>query len=231
MTKALPQPLSQNEEKRLAQIAYLKEYRIRNAAIIAEKAKAKYLGNRDAILAQKREYAARTADARAEYRENYYKENREKIIEKAAKLRALKREELARWQREYRQKNQELMWERDRKYYQQHRERNLRSKSEWGKTEVGRLKQRAKNQIRRARKNSVPHNLKVSDIVCLKALSKGRCFYCGNKRKLTIDHIIPISKGGGHTRDNVVMACKSCNSSKNAKDPIRFARERGMLLI
>ncbi|MBE9137683.1 HNH endonuclease [Nodosilinea sp. LEGE 07088] len=41
-----------------------------------------------------------------------------------------------------------------------------------------------------------------------------RCQYCGSPRRLTIDHVIPHSKGGTHTWDNVVAACERCNTTK-----------------
>lgn len=43
------------------------------------------------------------------------------------------------------------------------------------------------------------------------------CVYCGetNKRVLTIDHVIPQSKGGPNTWDNLVTACKKCNGEKS----------------
>ena len=41
-----------------------------------------------------------------------------------------------------------------------------------------------------------------------------RCAYCHKRTKLEVDHVIPISKGGNHTADNVVPACRSCNASK-----------------
>ena len=41
-----------------------------------------------------------------------------------------------------------------------------------------------------------------------------RCAYCGAKGKMTQDHVIPLSLGGTHTVDNVVPACRSCNSAK-----------------
>lgn len=51
----------------------------------------------------------------------------------------------------------------------------------------------------------------------------GRCVYCGSgSKKITMDHIQPISKGGAHSKENVVPACKSCNSRKGAKDPALF---------
>ena len=42
------------------------------------------------------------------------------------------------------------------------------------------------------------------------------CVYCGcsNQRTLTLDHVIPQSKGGKDSWDNLVTACKSCNSEK-----------------
>ncbi len=43
-----------------------------------------------------------------------------------------------------------------------------------------------------------------------------RCAYCG-KRADTIDHVVPRSRGGTHTWDNCVAACRSCNSRKADK--------------
>lgn len=42
------------------------------------------------------------------------------------------------------------------------------------------------------------------------------CVYCGNsdRRLLTLDHVIPQSKGGPNTWDNLVTACKPCNGEK-----------------
>jgi 5-methylcytosine-specific restriction endonuclease McrA len=41
----------------------------------------------------------------------------------------------------------------------------------------------------------------------------GRCQYCG-KRAESIDHVVPRSRGGTHTWENVVAACGRCNSAK-----------------
>ncbi len=40
------------------------------------------------------------------------------------------------------------------------------------------------------------------------------CVYCGTKKNLNIDHVIPQSKGGRNTFENTVTACVSCNSRK-----------------
>lgn len=41
-----------------------------------------------------------------------------------------------------------------------------------------------------------------------------KCVYCGAPRDLTLDHVIPKSKGGQTSWGNLVTACKSCNSKK-----------------
>ncbi|MEO9485002.1 MAG: HNH endonuclease [Ekhidna sp.] len=43
----------------------------------------------------------------------------------------------------------------------------------------------------------------------------GKCQYCGTSKELTIDHIIPRSKGGKSTWTNLVTACQRCNSRKS----------------
>jgi 5-methylcytosine-specific restriction endonuclease McrA len=45
-----------------------------------------------------------------------------------------------------------------------------------------------------------------------------KCTYCGDKNaRLTIDHIVPKSKGGKSTFENTVAACKPCNNKKGSK--------------
>lgn len=45
------------------------------------------------------------------------------------------------------------------------------------------------------------------------------CQYCGTKRELTIDHVIPRAKGGKDTWTNLVTACKKCNAKKGNDTP------------
>lgn len=46
-----------------------------------------------------------------------------------------------------------------------------------------------------------------------------KCQYCGSKDQLTIDHIIPSSRGGKSNFENCVAACKPCNVRKNNRTP------------
>ena len=48
-------------------------------------------------------------------------------------------------------------------------------------------------------------------------LAKGICHYCGGHfppDELTMDHIVPVVRGGRSTRGNVVVCCKECNNAK-----------------
>ena len=47
------------------------------------------------------------------------------------------------------------------------------------------------------------------------------CQYCGHTKQLTLDHVIPRSKGGKHSWDNVVTACERCNGRKGDRTPIQ----------
>ncbi len=44
------------------------------------------------------------------------------------------------------------------------------------------------------------------------------CQYCGRPAE-NVDHVVPKSRGGGHTWDNVVAACRPCNSRKENRSP------------
>jgi 5-methylcytosine-specific restriction endonuclease McrA len=67
---------------------------------------------------------------------------------------------------------------------------------------------------RRAKNQSVPSDITLERIELLKAAQKYRCAYCDRKRRLTIDHIIPVSKNGVHMMFNIALACRPCNSRK-----------------
>lgn len=50
------------------------------------------------------------------------------------------------------------------------------------------------------------------------AAAAGRCAYCARERPLTMDHIIPLCRGGTHDVGNIAAVCLPCNASKGAKD-------------
>ena len=56
-------------------------------------------------------------------------------------------------------------------------------------------------------------------------LAKGKCHYCGRRfhpSQLTMDHIVPIVRGGFTRKQNVVTCCKECNSKKKYLLPVEW---------
>ena len=51
----------------------------------------------------------------------------------------------------------------------------------------------------------------------IEKLYNSNCFYCGASENITMDHVIPLSRGGKHSIGNIVPACGKCNYSKNDK--------------
>ncbi len=57
--------------------------------------------------------------------------------------------------------------------------------------------------------------------------AKGVCHYCGRSTRpaeLTMDHIVPLARGGNTTKGNVVPACKTCNNRKKHLLPMEWER-------
>lgn len=55
--------------------------------------------------------------------------------------------------------------------------------------------------------------------------AKGVCYYCGRpspQKELTMDHIVPVARGGKSTKGNLVPACKECNNAKKQLLPMEW---------
>lgn len=58
-----------------------------------------------------------------------------------------------------------------------------------------------------------------------KKCAEGRCYYCNAKispGELTMDHIVPIIRGGRSVKGNIATACKECNNKKKYLLPIEW---------
>ncbi len=53
----------------------------------------------------------------------------------------------------------------------------------------------------------------------------GLCHYCGNRfafKDITMDHLVPLARGGRSTKDNLVPCCKDCNNLKKSMLPLEW---------
>ena len=53
------------------------------------------------------------------------------------------------------------------------------------------------------------------------------CWYCGSAENLSVDHIIARERGGTDSGENLIYACRTCNSSKGSKDLMAWMASRG----
>ena len=58
-----------------------------------------------------------------------------------------------------------------------------------------------------------------------KRVQSGICYYCNSKvgrEQLTMDHVVPLSRGGKSKKGNIVAACKACNNKKKSMLPLEW---------
>ena len=167
---------------------------------------------------------------------SYQQANIDRINERRREYKAEHRERFNEYDREYHRKNPETKLARDRKYRQEHREeikikksissKRRRSTEEYKKRSAEynhqyrqlHPEQNAQNfNNRRARILQAGGSFTTKEWVELCAYYEFTCLCCGRcepEIKLTADHVIPLSKGGTNSIDNIQPLCQSCNSSK-----------------
>ena len=69
-------------------------------------------------------------------------------------------------------------------------------------------------------------NVRPIDIQDERRKLSGRCMYCGRAAE-SMDHLIPRLRGGPDSADNLIPACRQCNSSKGGRDVLLWAASKG----
>lgn len=150
---------------------------------------------------------------------------------RARAWRAANREKHRTYQRQYRLDHKEECYEKNRRWAKGNpelvREYHRRSRNRTPSTyKASHQKYWAKNPDmrrlacanRRARKVTNGGSISESQWQEVKRKYDFRCLRCGKKKPLTLDHVVPISKGGCHEVSNIQPLCLECNSSKSTKD-------------
>lgn len=209
--------------------------------------KKSYAKNREKELAKNKERDRLTRIKKPEYFANVMRRYRERHPEKVAKAQkkydATRRKEKAISLRAWRKKNPERVKEFERRRAEKHPNRRSESyaKNKEKEKAATRVWCRAnpekaaaintKNQHkRRARKALSEDNYTLAQIRSLREAIGGKCALCRLKGRMTVDHIVPLARGGSNGIRNIQFLCKPCNSKKQDKDPIDFAQQLGMLL-
>lgn len=205
-----------NREKVKAKV---KEWALKNKEKIVDQCRAYYLKNKGRLLKKAQQYAIQNKSKVVEYKRKWKNKNRELV-----KVR----------HKEWKKANRERYKIQQREWYERNKEQAKQASVKWAKTPSGKASFANSAHRRRALKAKTTSESIADEIKRLLKLAKA-CYYCerpfSKTLKPTIDHILPLNKGGSHTIDNLCLACKSCNSKKNAKHPEEWAKQIGRLLI
>lgn len=171
-------------------------------------------------------------------------ESCEELVHKNGRCLTHHRQYSAEKMREWRLKNPEKVKENDRRYRQNNPEAAYASQLKWRLNNQEHLRELhqsyAKKNWESRYANKHRHQARSRgrevDLVLRKEIKRmyhSPCVYCGAKERITLDHLIPLSRGGNHTIGNLAPACRSCNARKGTKLPIEFKvwRKKVMSLI
>ncbi len=155
--------------------------------------------------------------------------NREHVAEQRRRYQQANPEKVAEQRRRYRQANREQINEQIRRWQQANREHVTEQKRRW--EQANREHVAARVGRRRARlKNALPPDVTPAMIEAHLAgqmkRQHGLCYYCQGafikghpQLQATVDHVVPIDRGGEDRPENLVWAHKKCNSAKRNKLP------------
>lgn len=173
--------------------------------------------------------AVKYKEKRAEYTKEYRKKNKEQLKETKKKYYEDNKEKINLKNRIYHHNNKDRLNKISNKYYNENKEIIRQKSKEYYNSEKGKLVFKKA----RVKRKALVRKAKVGDIDLNKIISNKKCYWCNTKildNNYHIDHYIPISKGGEHSNDNLVLSCPKCNLTKGAKDPFIFANSIGRLL-
>lgn len=148
-----------------------------------------------------RAWRAKNKERVAELNRMFYQENRQKRLE---------------YHRSYRQKNKDYFKEAMKKFKRDNPSYSRNYNREWSRANPEKINERSRK--RRARRLGNGGAFTAQEWHMLKQHYKFTCLCCRRQEpeiQLTVDHVIPLSKGGRHSIENIQPLCRSCNSAKH----------------
>ena len=156
-----------------------------------------YKRNRETVIKANKEYVKNNADVVASRKKLYYENNKDHANAQKKIYYENNKEKFKDARRVYVQKNKELIAQKRREYYATERGKEV--------IDSGRTK----------RRKNIGQIFNVTEKDLQRIRSNG-CVVCADSN-VTIDHIVPVVKGGNHSIGNLQGLCRSHNSSKGSK--------------
>ena len=198
---------------------------------VKKKHKQYYEANRERTLERTKKWQEAHREHKSQYNAQYYEANserlregakqyyevhRERIRERSKQYYEAHREHILQYNAQYREANKEQIAEWMKQFSKQYYEANRERIREGAKQyyEANREVFRIRVQRRKARIKELPYTLTREEWEQALKYFGYRCAYCGKLEKLTQEHFIAVSHGGGYEKYNIIPACGKCNSSK-----------------
>lgn len=158
-----------------------------------------------------RKWKENNQDKIREYSYQYYHENKEALNKKV---------------RVWRRDNPEKVRRQKRRWRRANPKKAARSVENWVKSNPG--KSAAIKRRYRAKRAEADGDFSPAEFKALCEQYNNRCLSCGKKRKLTADHVLPLSMGGSNDISNIQPLCQPCNSGKRDRH-IDYRTKPGIL--
>jgi 5-methylcytosine-specific restriction endonuclease McrA len=211
------------EERRRKKLARARERRATDP-IFRERDRAAQKRRRDrrtdeqraAQAAYLKRWRAENPEACKRNRQRWYEENKEKAEAGRRSRQKKVYEKRKRYLSAWYQKNKERRVEQATQWRLANKERWNRYADKWRKENPDELRAYAQKRMVIVRTQTVG-TVTADDIKAILAENGSRCVYCNKRKATTIDHVIPLSRGGAHAVHNLAGACLPCNASKGSK--------------
>lgn len=188
------------------------------------------------------EYRKKCAEKVAVAKKKAYDAKRDEYIKKSALRYAANKDQIATENKKYRQNHQHAVLERKKNYRQNNKEKIARSEKEYYEKNKEYVLERCRkyslanphvavNAFARRRSRIGEDKLSTGIFTKLFDMQSGKCNGCQTplgsiRRKIHIDHIMPLARGGRNIDENVQLLCARCNQTKSAKHPEDWKRQK-----
>lgn len=142
--------------------------------------------------------------------------NKKRVQELNREFYESNREERKAYHRQYRREHPEYFRDKIQEFREENPSYHRDYMREWARANSDKIKE--KDNKRRAFKMGQDNSFTAQEWAELKQRYNYTCLRCGRREpeiKLTADHVVPISKGGWGTIDNIQPLCRACNTAKH----------------
>jgi 5-methylcytosine-specific restriction endonuclease McrA len=209
---AVPRNPTRTPDEKRAQIRGIQaRYRERHRDDLRRKRRERYW--RDPVKTKKQQQ---------ESNRRYKAKHKDQLQVRSREYRLKHRDELVAKMRAWRRENLEQLRARDRQRNRERRAERVAYMREWREANRDRVRSYLRAEFHKRRLQSAGESFSAKEWRDLCARYGNRCAYCGSAGPLTVDHRVPLSRGGRNMIENILPACKSCNCRKMTRTEDEF---------